>query len=272
MPNDMPTFDELTALLKTKPLDAAGKAQQLSKKLTTMRYEIAAIGVGLAYYLAANPERRETFYQNPFWRARLKKPNRGKLLLHCLMYVYGSHQGSEAKRAGDHAGALQTAYKEKMPVAGIPDYIKSSGGFDKLLKDTFDGLADDDGGEKALAKNATDAGVSHVSCLSRQSESEDDDDAVADDDAAEEGLTIKEAPRKKKVVAGNSLLRLDPIPRSKLLEYLIVEADEELREEIFGLSVNEKRHKLTVKRLPDSLEYSVDGNQVPFRRFELLEG
>ena len=70
---------------------------------------------------------------------------------------------------------------------------------------------------------------------------------------------------------GNGGLALTPIHRTKLLEFLIIEAEQPLFDELLNLDVGSERTRLTVERLPDSLDYSVHGDLVPFKRLRLSD-
>ena len=133
MPKHLMALDALLAQIETDPIAGAKAAQKRNLGVREGAYESSVSAGALYRALKDNAPLRTAFYALPFWEGGYKK-NHENLNTHCHQFVYDAREGSEGKRAEDHAGATQSYLDD--PQKSLDDILNAlkEAGFDGLRK------------------------------------------------------------------------------------------------------------------------------------------
>ncbi len=132
----MPGFYPLNRLLAEideNPIEGAKTAQKRYDGVRTANYESSVSAGALYRALKKSKAMQSAFYALPFWaEGNARDPKH--LNKHCHQFVYGARDGSEGKRAEDHAYATQSIFDDNTKsLEEILEVLKASG-FDGLKK------------------------------------------------------------------------------------------------------------------------------------------
>lgn len=152
MPNVMP-IARLLAEIEENPIEGGKTAQKRYAGVRTANYESSVSAGALYRALKDAPSLVSAFYALPFWKGdddkKAYKKNPKNLAKHCHQFVYGARDGSEGKRAEDHAFATQCY---------LDDESKSLEDLLEVLKEKgFDGLKPKKHAETRAQAKATEA-------------------------------------------------------------------------------------------------------------------
>ena len=132
MPGFMP-IARLLAEIEENPIEGGKTAQKRCEGVRIANYESSVSAGALYRELKKSKALTSAFYGLPFWKeGNARDPKH--LNKHCHQFVYGARDGSEGKRAEDHAYATQSYFDDEARTnEDILEALKR-GGFDSLKK------------------------------------------------------------------------------------------------------------------------------------------
>ena len=136
MPGLMP-LNRLLAEIEANPIEGAKTTQKRHDGVRKNNYESSVSAGALYRALKGTSALISAFYDQAFWEGnedkKAYKKNPANLNKHCHQFVYGARDGSEGKRAEDHASATQDLFDDDdVSLEQVLDDLCSKGGFEGL--------------------------------------------------------------------------------------------------------------------------------------------